>query len=263
MEEMAGTETGKTGRMARGVAWFVQLPSAVKGVITTVEFGLSAGCVWAAWTAGGDMALVIPALILGLLFAVTGIATVAMGWRRTILSMVISMVIFLGIGGFLYSHFQPKDSQPVALPPILAPTSQTREIISTYAQIYYRCKTDVVPTQKAIEKNSANFKRYMEVMADTFGYKADFVHVIDGDKVDLIPNSPHRKKRSWFLNKMSFEIRRVGKYLIGVSTRDYIDNFFIQRWASNHIPPTDPTQIETNGIIADLAGVKRGDCELQ
>src|SRR5437879_769537 len=88
-------------------------------VIRTVEFGLALGCIWAAWTAGGDMWLVIPALILGFCFAAVGIAMVPglsnirkFAWKSAV------ALVYVGIGGFLYWHFIPK-AEPKADKPIV------------------------------------------------------------------------------------------------------------------------------------------------
>jgi hypothetical protein len=81
--------------------------------VRTVEFGLAVGCIWAAWTAGGDMWLVVPALLVGFIFAVIGIASVPDLTRRsrTIWGGLVA-AIYIAIGLFLYWHFQPKSEPP-------------------------------------------------------------------------------------------------------------------------------------------------------
>jgi hypothetical protein len=77
--------------------------------IRTVEFGLALGCIWGAWTAGGDMFLVAPALIAGLVFAIIGIGTIPdISKRSKLWSVGVVSLIYFGIGAFLYWHFQPK-----------------------------------------------------------------------------------------------------------------------------------------------------------
>jgi hypothetical protein len=72
------------------IAGFTRLPTVVKGVVTTIEFGLAVGCIWAAWTAGGDMYLVIPALVAGLFFAVIGAGSVMLRIRSDALRAALS-----------------------------------------------------------------------------------------------------------------------------------------------------------------------------
>src|SRR5215470_3625739 len=76
--------------------------------IRTIGFGVALGCIWAAWTAGGDMWLVVPALILGVIFAVVGIATVQTSLLRKIFGAGVVVTIYICIGGFLYWRFLPK-----------------------------------------------------------------------------------------------------------------------------------------------------------
>jgi hypothetical protein len=92
-------------------------------VIRNVEFGLALACVLAAWTAGGDMVLVTPALILGLIFAAIGVVMVPgrsnlskLGWIGLV------ALAYVGIGGFLYWHFEPK-GEPRIDKPVVNQTS--------------------------------------------------------------------------------------------------------------------------------------------
>lgn len=228
---------------------------------------------------GVGVAMIDPRMGVGILLCAIGIAgtlwlywsdllrTRSQSWRAWPWLGIVVIIIEIVIPCWLlvsksWGATEAEKRPIVALPSVLTPIQPTPGTASTYMQMYYRCKTASL-TQRDMEKLSANFKRYMAVTAETFGYKANFVQVMDGDKVVLTPDTPHRKRRLWFLNTMSFEIRRIGKTLVGVSTRDFIDNFVIQYFASLRIPPTNPIQIETKGVIEELAGVKKGDCELQ
>jgi hypothetical protein len=99
--------------------------------IRTVEFGLALGCVWAAWSAGGDMSLVAPALILGLIFALIGIGTIPEMPRLYKLGPAGAVTaIYFGIGWFLHWHFEPhaaprEPTTPAVQAPMPAKPSET------------------------------------------------------------------------------------------------------------------------------------------
>jgi hypothetical protein len=96
MAETPETTAEVPNRLGRILNWFARLSTITKSIITTVEFGLAVGCIWAAWTAGGDMALIIPALALGLFFGIVGIATIPeITWRVKTFCMVLTAFLFV------------------------------------------------------------------------------------------------------------------------------------------------------------------------
>ncbi|MDB5656659.1 MAG: hypothetical protein JWQ94_4272 [Tardiphaga sp.] len=78
--------------------------SRIKVVVGTAEFGVVVGTVWAAWTAGGDMYLIIPALAFALAIAIIGIVTNTSPSLYRLLMICAVVLILGGIGSFLYFH---------------------------------------------------------------------------------------------------------------------------------------------------------------
>jgi hypothetical protein len=85
------------------------LPSALRlARPIALAFAASFTCAGVAWSLGGDMTLVIVALIAGWMLGSIGIATVprkSNRWRA--LGIVVLLLLFIGEGGFLYWHFLP------------------------------------------------------------------------------------------------------------------------------------------------------------
>lgn len=130
-------------------------------------------------------------------------------------------------------------------------------------QATYFCKSDAL-TQKKPDKNSENFKKYIGVYADTFGFKANTLKVQGGDKAELIPDErSFYLKSSTYPRKIVFDIRRIGKNLAGVFTAEYLDSLIIQYLARKSLVPDSLQERSIRKVIEDLADVKKGDCELQ
>jgi prepilin signal peptidase PulO-like enzyme (type II secretory pathway) len=238
-------------------------------LIRTVEFGLALGCLWAAWTAGGDMFLVVPALIVGMIFAIIGIGTIRASKPYKLTAIGAVTVIYFCIGWFLHWHFQLKldDSnvpQIVQVAPLNA-TTLPRETFSTWSQAIYKCKNKGAPDQKTLNKNSGEFKKQITALADTFGYAVQFPKVVGGDKAELTAATPLGLKSmsKIHMTKRIYEIRRIGKDLLGLHTAEFDDTFFGE-WISNkHLDLDSLNEIYLRRRIEDLAGVEKGDCELQ
>ena len=128
--------------------------------IRTIDFGVALGCIWAAWTASGDMWLIVPTLILGFIFAVVGIATVQTSLLRKIFGVGVAVTIYFCTGGFLYWHFLPEatvaasDRATEEVPanrateevPAATPTPQ----ISLFLQCRWRQMPKVMPQEGRI-----------------------------------------------------------------------------------------------------------------
>jgi hypothetical protein len=151
MDENAVSGIKARRRIAHIAAWFVRLPTAVKGIISTVEFGLAVGCVCAAWTAGGDMALIVPALTLGLFFGLVGIATIPeLRWRSKAFGMGVATLFFAGIGGFLYWHFRPAQPETRLVSKPYPVTPKQPPLVSTYQKVIIAC--DKPKSEKGLSK---------------------------------------------------------------------------------------------------------------
>jgi hypothetical protein len=65
---------------------------------------------------GGDMSLMMPALVVGFVFAAIGVANLPQISKRWVFAWVsVIAVIYVGMGFFLHSHFQAKDAPPTPL----------------------------------------------------------------------------------------------------------------------------------------------------
>jgi hypothetical protein len=182
----------------------------------------------------------------------TGVATVISG---AMLLWLYAALAPLEMPGYVAA-----ETPSVTAPPTPSPA---KIITSTSLLAGYRCKTDgVVPTQKKIDKTAENFKKYIERYADTFGFKASVLKVEGGNKAELIPSWPMYEKRISVPRKITFDIRRIGKNLVGVYTGEFIDNWLVQYFARKPLVPDSKQETALLSLVEDLAEVNKGDCEL-
>lgn len=114
---------GRFRSKARGLAGFWR----------TVEFGLSLAAAIAAYSVGGDMTLVIPALIFAWIVAFLGLASSTLNTSRVIGWALTALVLFAAEGLFLYFHFARTTYSPVN-----SVLSETNTTISVPADINNR-----------------------------------------------------------------------------------------------------------------------------
>jgi hypothetical protein len=262
MEEKAVSEIKARGRIARVAAWFVRLPVAVKGIITTVEFGLAVGCVWAAWTAGGDMALIVPALALGLFFGVVGIASIPeLRWRSKAFCMGVATLFFVGIGGFLYWHFKPAqpETRPVSNPSASPVTPKQPPLVSTYQKVIIAC--DKPKSEKGFSKKERQdrLEKYSDFMKRVFGYTVKGKIEEEETTLEIIPNAPMGDP-TMAITKQTYFIKRVGDQLFVTITNDFSGPlaFMLQLARPDSAEQFSRTIIEQ---IEKLTGVESGKCK--
>jgi hypothetical protein len=235
-------------------------------VIRTVEFGLALGALWAAWSAGGDMFLVVPALIVGLIFAIIGIGTIPASKRYKLSAVAVVALIYLGIGFFLNWHFQPKPEAVTAKPnPPKASVPPSPHIMATAGRIEYRCKWDGLPLdQKALDKKTAAFRDYMTNYADYIGVAVSFPKIQGGDRAEMTPKPTIGGGDDHFGNysKVIIEIRRLGKDLLGVFIAEFKSNP-LNVVSNQPVQQGSELEVRIRKRIEDLAGVQKGECELQ
>ncbi|SEN70168.1 hypothetical protein SAMN05443254_110155 [Bradyrhizobium sp. OK095] len=118
-----------------------------------------------------------------------------------------------------------------------------------------------MPDQKALEKNTAAFKQYIGVYADTLGAIATFPPIKGGDKAELRPSITDPDKMGNFA-EITFETRRLGKDLLGIFTAKYKVDLY-GAVSGQKIQPGSDLEVRIRKRIEDLTGVSRGDCELQ
>lgn len=155
----------------------------------------------------------------------------------------------------------PKIAQPSTpiAPPQQPPSSS---LDSTWSKAYYKCKWDgVMPDQKTLEKNTAEFRQYISVYAETLTAIAMFPTIKGGDKAQLIPSAATGDAMGNFA-EITFETRRLGKDLLGIFTAKYKQDPYGAVSSQKMLPGSD-LEIKIRRRIEDLTGVARGDCELQ
>jgi hypothetical protein len=116
----------------------------------TPFYALAGGAAWAAWTAGGDMFLVIPALGFGLLFSIIGISLQTWTKNSKKIGYIITSLFFVIEGSALYIHFhsveKPSDiattniqqTPPKTDPPSVILISEQSRLV-----LYNRCSYDL------------------------------------------------------------------------------------------------------------------------
>ena len=62
--------------------------------------------------------------------------------------------------------------------------------------------------------------------------------------------------------KMTFEVRRLGKELLGIFTAEYAQSLSAL-YANQFLTPDTEYEVGIRHRIEDLAGVEKGDCEIQ
>jgi prepilin signal peptidase PulO-like enzyme (type II secretory pathway) len=224
MEETAESNAAKSNRLVRILNWFARLPTVTKSVITTVEFGLAVGCIWAAWTAGGDMLLIIPALVLGLFFGIVGIATIPdLKWRSKFFCMALTSLLFVGIGGFLYWHFQPKAPDvPVVQKPNEAPkVSPSPQILSRLDHFIFACDVPPPDSETAVKFPQAKeeMKQRFAVWGDVVGMAITVTDIRGGFRIDAEASTEEAKRRLFVAGaasatKASISVRRIDQQII-------------------------------------------------
>jgi hypothetical protein len=142
-------------------------------------------------------------------------------------------------------------------PPSSVPPAP-RNITSTFSKAYYNCKKKEGELDSAaIEKRSAAFKSFIEPYAEAYDFKPPTIAVVPGgDKVELVPlrNPPVNVP-----TKQVFQIVRVGKELTGVYSAQYL----ISVYGDYPLIPNSGVEARIRKIVAGLANVEPGDCELQ
>lgn len=119
--------------IARARNFATRRAAGIRTIIRTAEFALVLGMAGLAASFGGDMSLIIPALVGGVVIALLGIVTAPsteMGRRLKIFLSLGVVAVFAGEGVFLDQHFHPAGPAPPATnpsagapipPPILLP----------------------------------------------------------------------------------------------------------------------------------------------
>jgi hypothetical protein len=185
--------------------------------------------------------------------------------RRTIIIAVTSVFSMASAAllGWLYLALAPSEVLPPPPPPP-PPSKETKPgsvVSSTFGWTEYKCKWDgVMPDQKAQDRNTAAFRRYISILAETMGGNVAFPKILGGDKAEITPKPGDNRWGNY--SKLSFEIRRLGKDLLGIFAAEFVNDPF--KVISNQVmQPDSDFESRIRKRIEDVAGVRKGECELQ
>jgi hypothetical protein len=231
--------------------------------VRTVEFGLAMGCVWAAWTVGGDMSLIVPALILGVTLAIIGIGTIPASKPYKLGAVGVVAFIYFGIGWFLHWHFQPKAEAVTTPPPATAPkiAAANGPLISTIGKTFYRCPLPPVPTDRTPEQISSDLKERIQAAQETFGVSMRINELPNGRQIIMEPITAEAQLRMWGATRWTFEMRKSGPDLLITSIIDLAEPI----GSLSKLMPIDPKsdQIATeNRYIEEMLHIPSGKCQM-
>jgi hypothetical protein len=187
----------------------------------------------------------------------------------------LTTIVFLLVGGpsfayWYWSHY-PASAKimtawfppptAVAPPPKITPAPQApaRTTEATAERAIYKCKRPEAIDQKTADARFVEFKKYIEVYADTFGYASKVSAVPGGSKAELTPATALGQKNLGSALKVTFEVRTIGKDLLGIYTAEYPPTL----WAGYLLPQGSDPEKRIRKRIEDLVGAEQGGCELQ
>ena len=235
-------------------------------VIRTVDFGLGLACAGIAWTSGGDMSLVAPALIIGFIFAAIGVRSIpdmSKFWKLT--SSVAVGAVYLTIGCFLYWHFHPKAPDiPVVQKPVEPPKGvPASQRLSRLDHFIFTCDVPPPDSEKAAKfpQVKEELRQRFNVWGDVVGMSITVTDIRGGFRIDAEANTEEAKRRMFTAgsagaSKVSISIRRIDQQII-VDVASELPKIFGLMLA-------DPSSQDTLAIqskIEDLVGVQ-GKCRL-
>jgi hypothetical protein len=246
--------------MAKGSSFTIQF-------MRTVEFGLALGCIWAA---GGDIYLVAPALIAGLIFAIIGIGTIPDISRRIKLGSIgIVALIYFGIGAFLYWHFQPMLASVPGSP--VPQTSQTitksdgkpridGPLISTLGKTFFRCPLPLVPTDRTSEQILSDMKERIQAARETFGVSLKVNELSNGRQIIMEPITDEAKLQMSGATRWTLEMRKSGPDLLITSILNFTGPLSIL--GKLRMDPKSAQTMLEHRYIEEMFHLPSGQCQM-
>jgi hypothetical protein len=113
--------------------------------------------------------------------------------------------------------------------------------------------------QKTHDAKYAEFKKYIEIYADTNGYAPKISLVPGGYKAELTAATPLGYKNMGNATKMTLEVRTLGKELLGIFSAEYSATV----WLGYRLLQYTIPEMKIRKRIEDLVGADPGGCELQ
>ena len=157
--------------------------------------------------------------------------------------------------------FPARPASPPAQPKPVAPAISSppaRSTMSTMERVIYQCHR-LATDQKTEEARLVEFRKYIEAYADTNGYAFKVNAVPGGRKAELTAATPLGQKNMGNAVKMTFEVRTIGKDLLGIFMAEYQASI----WANYRLPEGSDTEKTLRKRIEDLVDVEPGACQLQ
>jgi hypothetical protein len=150
----------------------------------------------------------------------------------------------------------PTVIQPPKVAPALPPPRVTE---ATPERAVYKCKRSGASAQKTDDARFVEFKKYIEVYADTNGYTPKITSVPGGFKAELTAATPLGQKNLGSATKVTLEVRTLGHDLLGIFSAEYPTTL----WVGYLLPSGSGAEVKIRKRIEDLVGADPGDCELQ
>jgi hypothetical protein len=248
-------------------------------VIRTVDFGLGLACAGIAWTSGGDMSLVTPALIAGFIFAAIGIRSIPdMTKLWKMLSTVGVAVVYVGIGGFLYWHFRPQVAAPPPLPspPVAAsPAPEKKQetpppppaiqapagpkLASNVSRMVLECDSPKPAKIASIAKRRADLVKRMDLVEKMFGTPVKGDVTEDGLTFSETINSPTGPvKQDWIVKRLD------DKVYVSITNQLATNNPLGIIWGLASLAPLNPDEDyakQIRGQVEQFVKVEPGKCK--
>jgi hypothetical protein len=192
------------------------------------------------------------------------------------ISAVVVIALFIGFSWSpIWDDFNSKHPSifvgwitPARPKPYLPPTPpqppppEVPRTTSTNARAIYKCTRVDVTDPKIIAKNKADLKHKLAVYADTFGLSINVLDVLGGIKIEIIPATSAGQQSLGSLTKITYEIRKIGKELLGIYTGEFVPGL-AQMLSSLSLESGSENEKSIRQNIEGFAEVKMGDCKLQ
>jgi hypothetical protein len=226
--------------------------------------GLAFACALGAWFCGGDMQLIVPALILGFVLAAIGIATIPIARIYRILLVVTVFCLLVAEGAFLRQHFLPP-TKAAADPPTQAPPPPPAKppakppLVSTFSKMILVCDSPKLAKAPSLAERKAVLAEKLDVLKKIFGADAKG-NVADNEQtLSVAVNTPTGSvKQDWV-------VKRTGdKLYFSITSQLGTDNALSFIFALAALAPLDPDTDYAKQVkekVEQAAEVEPGKCK--
>jgi len=250
-------------------------------VIRLAEFGVALAFAIGAWFAGGEMFLVIPALVLAWGAAFIGLLASNLRGRYVALWATIIAGGLVTEGSILYWHFHEADArtllaqwtgkfQPAKPPPVSAPQPFERPspLVSRANKFIFACDVPVDPhvTPEQQAHGRAELERGVKAWGAMLGFTATVSDVEGGIQITVEANTIEGKNRflsagvSPLATKLVLEMRRIGPRIMVTAYPDLPKEFSI--FSLFPADPSSPQIAPAEKQVSKMFGWPEGTCHV-